>query len=203
MPMSKGTEVLPADPAAILEAARAIGFPVLVKPAGGTRLIGPNCLGIYTPRGKVTFTEIAPKETGTVGVVSQSGGLGTDIIRRGMSRGLKFSGLVTVDNCADVTPFDRASVDELAALKLPPGTSITNPVDCPVGTLRQEQGRVAEKILDVIYRSGKRCASSCRGSPCPSRRSLHDFITRLCRCVDDAPYNPPPPVFPAELVRIN
>ena len=55
----------------------------------------------------------------------------------------------------DVTPFDKATIDELAALKLPPGTSITNPVDCPVGTLQQDDGRVAEKILDIIYGSGK------------------------------------------------
>ena len=257
--------------------------------AGGMRLLGPNCLGIYTPRGKVTFTEIGPREVGTVGVVSQSGGLGTDIIRRGMSRGLKFSGLITVGNCADlgpsdllefycadpqtkviglyietgqdgrrlfeilraaqarkpvvmlkggrtrqglaaaashtgslagddrawvalsrqtgcllvetldefldallafqtlasrvrqptrrvvlfgngggasvlatdyfarlgldVTPFSQPTVDALAALGLPPGTSITNPVDCPVGTLQQDEGRVAGKILEVIYSS--------------------------------------------------
>jgi acetyl-CoA carboxylase biotin carboxylase subunit len=38
--MSKGTGVLPADPAAALAAARAIGFPVLVKPAGGGGGIG-------------------------------------------------------------------------------------------------------------------------------------------------------------------
>ena len=74
--------------------------------AGGMRLLGPNCLGIYTPRGKVTFTEISPREVGTVGIVSQSGGLGTDIVRRGMSRGLKFSGLITVGNCADLGPSD-------------------------------------------------------------------------------------------------
>jgi acyl-CoA synthetase (NDP forming) len=259
--------------------------------AGGARLIGPNCLGLYTPRGKVTFTEIGPKEVGSVGIVSQSGGLGTDIIRRGFARGVKFSGLVTVGNCADVTPsdllefyfaddttrvigmyietakdgrrlfeilrrskgskpvvilkggrtkqglaaaashtgslagddrvwvalshqtgcilvdtldqfidtllafqtltpqpahptqrvtlfgngggtsvlatdfyarvgldvtpFGQETIDQLAALKLPPGTSITNPVDCPVGTLQQEEGRVAEKILDIIYSSGK------------------------------------------------
>jgi acyl-CoA synthetase (NDP forming) len=36
----------------LLEAAR----------AGGMRLLGPNCLGIYTPRGRITFTEISPKE---------------------------------------------------------------------------------------------------------------------------------------------
>jgi acetyl-CoA carboxylase biotin carboxylase subunit len=40
MPMAKGSGVLPADPTAILAAARAIGFPVLVKPAGGGGGIG-------------------------------------------------------------------------------------------------------------------------------------------------------------------
>jgi acetyl-CoA carboxylase biotin carboxylase subunit len=40
MPMSQGSGVLPADPAAALTAARAIGFPVLVKPAGGGGGIG-------------------------------------------------------------------------------------------------------------------------------------------------------------------
>jgi len=259
--------------------------------AGAMRLIGPNCLGIYTPRGRITFAEVGPEEVGAVGIVSQSGGLGTDIIRRGLARGLKFSGLITVGNCADVTPndllefyladpqtkviglyieaaqdgrrlfellrgaraakpvvvlkggrtaqgraaavshtgslagddrawvalsrqtgcvmaetldefidtllafqalapqagapgrrivlfgngggasvlatdyyarlgldvrpFERDTVEALAALKLPPGTSITNPVDTPVGTLQQEDGRVAEKILEAIYASGQ------------------------------------------------
>ena len=258
---------------------------------GGMRLIGPNCLGLYTPRGRVTFAEIGPEGVGSVGIVSQSGGLGTDIIRRGFARGLKFSGLVTVGNCADigpndllqfyfadpqtkvigmyveaakdgrqlfeilrgaravkpvvilkggrtsqgraaavshtgslggddrawvalskqtgcvlvdtldqfidtllvfqalqpqprhptrrvalfgngggasvlatdcfarlgldVEPFAREALDALAALKLPPGTSITNPVDAPVGTLQQDDGRVAEKILEIIYASGR------------------------------------------------
>jgi acyl-CoA synthetase (NDP forming) len=54
----------------------------------------------------------------------------------------------------DVTPFGKATVDRLAALQLPPGTSIGNPVDAPVGTLRQEGGRVAEKILEAIYADG-------------------------------------------------
>jgi acetyl-CoA carboxylase biotin carboxylase subunit len=40
MPMSKGSGVLPADKEAALAAARAIGFPVLVKPAGGGGGIG-------------------------------------------------------------------------------------------------------------------------------------------------------------------
>ena len=74
--------------------------------AGGCRVIGPNCLGLYSPRGGVTFPVNAPKEVGTVGVVSQSGGLGTDIIKRGQWRGLRFSGLVTAGNSADLGPVD-------------------------------------------------------------------------------------------------
>ena len=264
---------------------------VIAARTGGMRLLGPNCLGIYSPRGCITFTEGGPEETGVAGVISQSGGLGTDIIRRGLARGLKFSGLVTVGNCADVTPSDllefyfsdaatkvigmyietardgrrlfdilrkaNASkpvvilkggrtqqgfaaaashtgalagddrawialarqtgcmlvdtldqfidtllifqtltprpqrptrrvvlfgngggtsvlatdyyarldldvtpfaqnvIDALAALRLPPGTSITNPVDCPVGTLQQDDGLVAEKILDIICSQDK------------------------------------------------
>jgi acyl-CoA synthetase (NDP forming) len=259
--------------------------------AGGMRLIGPNCLGLYTPRGKITFSEIAPRELGTVGIISQSGGLATDIIRRGMGYGLRFSGLVTVGNCADVqpsellqyhladvqtrvigiyietaadarrlfellrgagaakpvvilkggrtaqglaaaashtgalagdarawtalsrqtgcvlvdtlnefleallifqtltpngarptervalfgngggtsvlatdyfarlglnvSPFAPEVVRTLEALKLPPGTSVTNPVDTPVTTLQQEEGRAAEKILDLILGQAK------------------------------------------------
>lgn len=73
---------------------------------GGCRVIGPNCLGMYSPRGGVTFSVDAPQELGTIGVVSQSGGLGTDIIKRGQWRGVRFSALVTVGNSADIGPVD-------------------------------------------------------------------------------------------------
>lgn len=68
------------------------------------RVIGPNCLGVYSPKARLTFTERTSAESGRIGVVCQSGGLGIDIIRRGQSRGLRYSGLVTVGNCADVRP---------------------------------------------------------------------------------------------------
>jgi acyl-CoA synthetase (NDP forming) len=55
----------------------------------------------------------------------------------------------------DVEPFGADALAALAALKLPPGTSITNPVDTPVGTLQQDEGRVAEKILEIICASGR------------------------------------------------
>lgn len=70
------------------------------------RVIGPNCLGVYSPRARVTFTERTTDEVGSVGIVCQSGGLGVDIIRRGQNKGVRFSGLVTVGNCADVRPYE-------------------------------------------------------------------------------------------------
>lgn len=74
--------------------------------AGGVRVLGPNCLGTYSPRGKLTFPADAPAEAGSIGIVSQSGGLSTDIIKRGQWRGLRFSGLVTIGNSADLAPHD-------------------------------------------------------------------------------------------------
>ena len=258
---------------------------------GGCRLLGPNCLGLYSPRGGVTFPAGAPRELGTVGVITQSGGLGTDIIKRGQWRGIRFSGLVTVGNSVDVgptdlleffladsqtkviglyledvkdgrrffdllrsthcrkpvvilrggrsaqgrlaaashtgamagsdrpwqalvdqtatvmvetvdqfinallafqylvprpqrptrrivlfgngggtsvlatdafadrglevTPFPDAALAELTALNLPSGTSVVNPIDAPVATLQGDEGRIANRIFDIIYRYGQ------------------------------------------------
>lgn len=254
--------------------------------AGGMRVIGPNCLGVYSPRAGLSFIGGASPEPGTVGIVTQSGGLGVDILLRGKSRGLRYSGLLTLGNSADldpsecvdyfladadtrviglyaedikngraffrslraargakpvvvllggqtsqgrnaaashtgslasgaeiwrglsrqtgvamvktldefldallafqtlvprrarptrrcvlfgngggtsvlaadafgrngleVAPMPQPAVDALAALKLPPGTSIVNPIDAPAYTLRQEDGRIAERILEIV-----------------------------------------------------
>lgn len=73
---------------------------------GGMRLLGPNCMGIYSPSGRVTFTDGQLGGIGTVGVLSQSGGLSIDIVRNGEYRGLRFSGVVSLGNCLDVDPGD-------------------------------------------------------------------------------------------------
>jgi acyl-CoA synthetase (NDP forming) len=70
------------------------------------RLIGPNCLGTYSPRGRLSYIRDCPAEVGSVGLVSQSGGISTDMLRRGVQRGLRYSGVVSVGNCADVSPTD-------------------------------------------------------------------------------------------------
>jgi acyl-CoA synthetase (NDP forming) len=68
---------------------------------------------MYSPRGGITFPEDAPREVGPIGVICQSGGLGTDIIKRGSQRGLRFSAVFTVGNCADLKAVDL--VEFLAA----------------------------------------------------------------------------------------
>ena len=70
------------------------------------RVLGPNCLGTHSPRGRLTFLEFVSKETGGVGIVSQSGGLSIDIARRGRGIGLEFSGIVTIGNSVDLTAAD-------------------------------------------------------------------------------------------------
>ena len=121
--------------------------------AGGMRLLGPNCLGIYTPRGKITFTEIGPTEVGSVGVVSQSGGLGTDIIRRGLGRGVKFSGLVTVGNCADLGPSDMLEFYLADALTKVIGFYIETAKD---GRRLFDQLRAAKAVKPVVMLKGGR-----------------------------------------------
>ena len=70
------------------------------------RVIGPNCLGTYSPRGRLSYIRDCPAEPGSVGLISQSGGISTDMLRRGVQRGLRYSGVVSVGNCADLTPTD-------------------------------------------------------------------------------------------------
>lgn len=90
-----------------VEEGKALQLQLVAKArAGGVRVLGPNTLGSYSPRGGLTFPVDAPKEVGGIGVVSQSGGLSTDIIKRGQWRGLRFSGLVTIGNSADVKPHE-------------------------------------------------------------------------------------------------
>ena len=72
----------------------------------GVRVLGPNCNGGHSPRGGLTFCYDALPDRGSVGVILQSGGLGVDTIRRGNHRGLRFSGVMTVGNCADIGPED-------------------------------------------------------------------------------------------------
>jgi acyl-CoA synthetase (NDP forming) len=70
---------------------------------GGVRIIGPNCLGLHAAQSRVTFIDKMSGEAGNFGVISQSGGIGVDILRHGQASGLRFSHLLTIGNAADVS----------------------------------------------------------------------------------------------------
>ena len=78
----------------------------LVAAAGETdvRLLGPNCMGVYSPQGRQTFQLGAAMVPGTVSVLSQSGGLTGDIVQAGQRAGLRFARVASLGNAADVTP---------------------------------------------------------------------------------------------------
>jgi len=70
------------------------------------RLIGPNCLGIYYPRGRLANAHNLPRETGNIGAIFQSGGASTMLIRYGELRGLRFSKVISYGNALDIDESD-------------------------------------------------------------------------------------------------
>ncbi|MHA1263711.1 MAG: CoA-binding protein [Candidatus Helarchaeota archaeon] len=67
-----------------------------------TRAIGPNCMGIYSPDGKITYDPRFPEKRGNVGVVSHSGDLTTQFVLRSASYGVFFSKVASIGNSIDL-----------------------------------------------------------------------------------------------------
>jgi acetate---CoA ligase (ADP-forming) len=75
----------------------------------GMRIVGPNCFGVVNTEAAVsmnaTFAPTSPLG-GSVGFVSQSGGLGIALLREVTSRGIGLSSFVSTGNKADVSGND-------------------------------------------------------------------------------------------------
>ncbi|MBY9002575.1 MAG: CoA-binding protein [Candidatus Lokiarchaeota archaeon] len=68
-----------------------------------TRAIGPNCMGIYSPKGKIAYYSSFPVEIGNIGLIFQSGDLHSKMVKFGSRRyDLRFSKGVSVGNCVDI-----------------------------------------------------------------------------------------------------
>lgn len=75
--------------------------------AGGLRLLGPNCLGIFNPQIGFfgTFTQSLDREMpgpGPLGIISQSGAYGSHIAYLARQRGIGINYWITTGNEADV-----------------------------------------------------------------------------------------------------
>ena len=76
---------------------------------GCVRIVGPNCMGIFTSRGRVnTVVPYArlPLDPGGVAFVGQSGWASETMLRLGSARGLRFSGIISIGNQSDLTVQD-------------------------------------------------------------------------------------------------
>ena len=70
--------------------------------AGGFRIIGPNCIGLFVPKSKLVNTAAVPIETGPVAFISQSGGHASNLPVYGSPRGLRFSKVISYGNGLDI-----------------------------------------------------------------------------------------------------
>jgi acyl-CoA synthetase (NDP forming) len=69
---------------------------------GASALIGPNSLGLYSAGHGLCFSDGCHFDPGPVTFISQSGALCTDVLAQGQIRGVKFSKVLSVGNCADL-----------------------------------------------------------------------------------------------------
>ncbi|MBT5665160.1 MAG: hypothetical protein HOJ06_07455, partial [Rhodospirillaceae bacterium] len=76
---------------------------------------------------------------GPISLFGNGGGVGVLAVDAFAERGLQ------------VRPFSKETQDRLAAVGLPPGTSVANPIDVPAGTLAAKDGKVVESMMDIIF----------------------------------------------------
>ncbi|MFC1999373.1 CoA-binding protein [Chloroflexota bacterium] len=68
----------------------------------GVRIIGPNCLGLYTPGVGLAFGYPLPAEGGRAAFMCQSGGNTGHVIRAAAQRGVRFSKAISFGNACDI-----------------------------------------------------------------------------------------------------
>ncbi len=77
----------------------------------GTRIIGPNCFGVYSPGGSLTILPGAdyPQKAGSVGFFAQSGAITEDFCSLSQDYSFHISQAVSYGNASDVNEFDMAN----------------------------------------------------------------------------------------------
>ncbi len=72
----------------------------------GIRVIGPNCMGLYYPKRRITFDPGFIAKPGNIGFLSQSGSHAFRLLGRGGERGLRFSKVISYGNALDLNEAD-------------------------------------------------------------------------------------------------
>ncbi|MBI2916467.1 MAG: CoA-binding protein [Chloroflexi bacterium] len=75
--------------------------------SNGLRLIGPNCIGVYSPEIRLPYGVTGfVGEVGPVAVISQSGGHADSILELGLRMGVRFNKIVSYGNGSDLDSTD-------------------------------------------------------------------------------------------------
>ncbi len=70
------------------------------------RIIGPNCIGVYNPKGGLFFAYKQSRKSGNFGGIFQSGGIAQNISELIVSYGLYASKLISIGNSLDLSPVE-------------------------------------------------------------------------------------------------
>ncbi len=70
------------------------------------RIIGPNCLGVYNPRGGLYFAFDQSRKSGNFGGIFQSGGIAQNMSQLCVSYGLYASKFISIGNSLDLSPVE-------------------------------------------------------------------------------------------------
>jgi acyl-CoA synthetase (NDP forming) len=73
---------------------------------GGARIVGPNCVGIYCPSSRLPFPRGPAMESGSVGIVSQSGSFADHLSLIATLNGVRFSKAISCGNECDLNVLD-------------------------------------------------------------------------------------------------
>ena len=65
---------------------------------GRLNIVGPNCMGIYSPRGRISPWGKLPTEVGPIAMITQSGALGSEFVRLAPYHGLLMSKVISYGN---------------------------------------------------------------------------------------------------------
>ncbi len=87
---------------------------VTISKSSGLKIIGPNCMGPYCPSSNITAWGAIPGLTGSVGIISQSGGLTQRLTEYMCSLGIGVEKAVSFGNAAvlDSTDFLEAMAED-------------------------------------------------------------------------------------------
>lgn len=86
------------------EEGRLLEQEIMKLASGKMRIVGPNCFGVYSPKGGLTLLPGAnyPKQSGNIGVMAQSGGWVTDLIWGSDGFNVFFSKAISYGNGIDL-----------------------------------------------------------------------------------------------------